>query len=85
MNGVIGFGLDKPDDIEKALDACFDTLDGGGILMLGWNDHPTRMPLDIGAIQALKRFRQYSFDPLQTCHIRTAGRYRHTFSSYCKD
>src|SRR6266516_4176181 len=44
MNGVIGFGLDKPDEIEKALDACFDMLDRGGILMLGWNDHPTRMP-----------------------------------------
>jgi hypothetical protein len=85
MNGVIGFGLDKPDEIEKALDACFDMLDRGGILMLGWNDHPTRMPIDISAIQALKKLRQYIFDPLQTWHMRTEGRYRHTFSFYCKD
>ena len=85
MNGVIGFGLDKPDEIERALDACFDMLDREGILMLGWNDHPTRMPIDIAAIQALKKFRQHTFDPLQTCHVRTEGRYRHTFSFYCKD
>jgi len=85
MNGVIGFGLDKLDEIEKALDACFDTLDRGGILMLGWNDHPTRMPIDIGAIQALKRFHQYCFEPLQTCHVRTEGRSRHTFSFYRRD
>jgi hypothetical protein len=85
MNGVIGFGLDKPNEIEQALDACFDTLDRGGILVLGWNDHPTRMPIDIAAIQALKKFRQYTFDPLQACHVRTEGRYRHTFSFYCKD
>jgi hypothetical protein len=85
MNGVIGFGLDKPDEIEKALDACFDILGRGGILILGWNDHPTRMPIAISAIHALKRFQRYSFEPLQTCHVRTEGRSRHTFSFYRKD
>jgi hypothetical protein len=85
MNGVIGFGLDKPDEIEKALDACFDMLERGGILILGWNDHPTRLPIAISAIHALKRFQRYPFEPLQTSYVRTEGRSRHTFSFYRKD
>ncbi|MBI3325641.1 MAG: methyltransferase domain-containing protein, partial [Nitrospinae bacterium] len=47
MNGVIGYGLNHSIDIEAAIDACFRTLDRGGIFVLGWNDHKRRKPVEI--------------------------------------
>jgi hypothetical protein len=35
MNGVIGFGLNRIGDIEKAIDACYAVLARDGILLLG--------------------------------------------------
>jgi hypothetical protein len=84
MNGVIGFGLDQASDIETALEACYQRLDANGVLVLGWNDTMKRMPIDLAAIQALKKWHEYYFVPLQACHVRTAGRYGHVFSFYTK-
>jgi hypothetical protein len=54
-------------------------------LLLGWNDTARRTPIDIRAIPALSRFREYRFEPLQACHYRTQGLQRHTFSFYTKE
>lgn len=84
MNGVIGFGLDAVPDIERALAACFEVLDDGGLLVLGWNDHTRRMPVELDALRSLRRFAPHHFEPLQTGHFRTTGHQRHTFSFYRK-
>jgi SAM-dependent methyltransferase len=84
MNGVIGFGLDAVADIERALDACFEVLDHGGVLVLGWNDHGWRLPVALDALRSLQRFAAYRFEPLQTARLRTAGWHGHTFSFYRK-
>jgi len=84
MNGVIGYGLNHSIDIEAAIDACFMTLDRGGIFVLGWNDHKRRKPVEIGNIQALKKFTESYFDPLQTCHFKAEQTSGHTFSFYVK-
>ena len=84
MNGVIGFGLNQLPDIETALEACFQRLAAEGVLVLGWNDDRQRMPVDLAAIQALKKLREYYFDPLQACHVRTEGWHDHVFSFYTK-
>ena len=84
MNGVIGFGLDRVDDIDRAIATCFETLARGGVLILGWNDDRTRMPIPLSAIRALDTFHEYAFEPLHTCHLRVEGRYHHTFSFYRK-
>jgi hypothetical protein len=84
MNGVIGFGLDAVADIERALEACFEALEHGGILVLGWNDQTRRMPVELDALQALRRFAAHPFEPLQTAHFRTTGSQRHVFSFYRK-
>jgi hypothetical protein len=39
MNGVIGFGLNAPDGIDRALAACAKKLRAGGILILGINEN----------------------------------------------
>jgi hypothetical protein len=84
MNGVIGFGLNRLGDIEQAIDACNAALAREGILLVGWNDTARRTPIDIRAIRALSQFREYHFAPLQTCHYRTEGAQRHTYSFYRK-
>jgi hypothetical protein len=84
MNGVIGFGLNRVGDIGQAIDACYEALASGGILIVGWNDMASRTPVDIRTIRALSKFREYHFEPLQACHYRTEGSQRHTFSFYRK-
>jgi hypothetical protein len=85
MNGVIGFGLNRVGDIEQAIDACYESLASAGILLVGWNDRASRIPVDIRRIRALSKFREYYFRPLQTCHYRTEGSQQHTFSFYRKE
>ena len=84
MNGVIGFGLNRLGDIEQAIDACYEVLASGGILLVGWNDTARRTPADIRAVQAIGKFCEHRFDPLQACHYRTEGWQHHTFSFYRK-
>jgi hypothetical protein len=84
MNGVIGFGLNRIADIEQAINACYSILASQGILLVGWNDTARRTPTDVRGIHALRKFRQYYFEPLQTCHYRTEGSERHTLSFYQK-
>jgi hypothetical protein len=84
MNGVVGYGLNRVSDIEQAIDACYEALVSEGILLVGWNDTPRRTPIDIRAMHALSKLREYYFDPLQACHYRTEGAHRHTFSFYRK-
>jgi hypothetical protein len=84
MNGVIGFGLNRIGDIEHAIDACYEVLASTGILLVGWNDVPRHTPIDIRKIQAIRKFCEYHFEPLQACHYRTEGWQGHTFSFYQK-
>jgi hypothetical protein len=85
INGVIGFGLNRVGDIEQAVDACYEVLARQGILLVGWNDTAQRTPIDLRATRAVSKFREYAFEPLQTCHYRTEGSHRHTFSFYRKE
>jgi hypothetical protein len=84
MNGVIGFGLNRISDIEQAIEACYEVLASGGLLLVGWNDTARRAPIDIRAIHAIGKFCEHAFEPLQACHYRTAGWEGHTFSFYRK-
>jgi hypothetical protein len=84
MNGVIGFGLNRVREIEQAVEACYETLARQGVLLVGWNDTTRRTPIDLRAIRSLSKFHEYYFEPLQACHFRADGPYRHTFSFYRK-
>jgi len=84
MNGVIGYGLNRVGDIEQAIDACYEVLATEGILLVGWNDTSRRTSIDIRALHALSKLREYYFDPLQACHYRTEDSHRHVFSFYQK-
>lgn len=63
MNGVIGFGLDDPKNVQNALLQVHRALRPGGDLLLGINERiPTHV--DLRHVEAMKRFRPKEFAPL---------------------
>ena len=66
MNGVIGWGLDDPEEAEVSIRACYRCLKPEGKLVIGWNDIPERRPFSIDDLQALKQFERWDFPPFQT-------------------
>lgn len=84
LNGVLGWGLDTPDDAEAALGACASRLARGGVLILGWNDVPTLRVLHLDDSPALDALRAWPFPPSRTSRWLVAGRLRHTYDFYWK-
>lgn len=80
-NGVLGWGLDAPDDAERAMRACHDTLRAGGYLLLGWNDVFPRNRVRPEQIAALSSFQRVGYCGLpESIRVRSAG--RHVFDLY---
>lgn len=46
-NGVLGFGVDQPNDQERAMAAMAAILKPGGLLLLGWNTDKIADPLEL--------------------------------------
>ena len=83
-NGVVGWGLDDPDEVESSFEACRRCLRPGGVLVLGWNDVPERTPFPLEECRALARFVPYRLEPLGVSRLLTATVNRHTFNFYRK-
>lgn len=81
-NGVLGWGLNDSEAVEGALDACASALAPGGVLILGCNDIPEKMPLPLSQVKALRRLIPYE-SPFGV-EIRTATYNRHFFSFFQK-
>lgn len=64
MNGVFGWGLDDPNNIETTFAAIHDILKSGGIFVFGYNDWPNK-PMEIAAIENLKKLKPLYFEPLK--------------------
>jgi hypothetical protein len=45
FNGVLGFGIDHPDDIGRTFVGLSEILPPGGLVVLGWNTDQTQDPL----------------------------------------
>jgi len=83
-NGVIGWGLDDPDEIERAIEACSRALSPGGLLLLGWDEVPEKLPVPIERIRALAAFRAATPEGLDGPLIRTPTYANHTFGFFVK-
>jgi hypothetical protein len=46
-NGVLGYGVDSPADVQRALSAMRSSLAPDGILVVGWNDTDERRISDL--------------------------------------
>ncbi|MEO6992522.1 MAG: class I SAM-dependent methyltransferase [Lacunisphaera sp.] len=83
-NGVFGWGLNAPTDIEVAFASVHRALRPGGLFLLGWNDTPKYRPVPIKSIAALREFSPAVLAPLGTSQFLTKGPNRHTYSLFRK-
>jgi SAM-dependent methyltransferase len=83
-NGVFGWGLDAKEDVEQAIQASFDCLREGGILVIGYDDIDERRPFRLAACSSLRQFEPFLFPPLATASYLTDTPYCHTFDFYAK-
>ncbi|MBD3253040.1 methyltransferase domain-containing protein [Candidatus Pacearchaeota archaeon] len=84
MNGVFGWGLNKPEDVEKTILSFYKILRKGGIFVFGWNDIPDLKPLELENIESLKKFKPYFFEPLKTISFKSLTE-EHTYSFFIKE
>jgi hypothetical protein len=83
-NGVIGWGLDQPAEIEASMAACVTALAPGGVLLLGWDDVPEKLPVAIRDIRALQSLSLASPVDDLPATIATETYARHTFGFFVK-
>ncbi|MEI7498190.1 MAG: methyltransferase domain-containing protein [Candidatus Falkowbacteria bacterium] len=83
MNGVFGWGLNDPMQIEQTFDAIFKIMSPGGIFVLGYNDIPDLTPVPIAKIKALKQLNEYVLPPLKSSAF-TCVNGDHTYRFYIK-
>lgn len=83
-NGVIGWGLNQPAQIETALEACGEALSPGGVLLLGWDDVPEKLPMAIETIQALRPLKPVTPAEFEAPRIATGSYTRHTYGFWEK-
>ena len=83
-NGVFGWGLDAPEEIESAVIQCHDCLRPGGIFIVGWNDVEPWRPVDFASLKAFERFEPLSLPPFPGSVYPTLGEMRHVYNFYCR-
>jgi len=79
LNGVFGFGLNNPKDMERTCQAIWTTLRPGGLLILGYNTLPDSTPCPIDQIAALLQFTPHVLPPLQSSHLQSDPKNQHWF------
>ena len=81
-NGVIGWGLNDPAEIERSMEACAQVLAAPGVLLLGWDDIPEKLPIPIGEIEALRRLQPTIPKGFANSVIRVDNYTKHTFGFF---
>jgi SAM-dependent methyltransferase len=83
-NGVFGWGLDTPTDIDAAFSAVQRSLRPGGLFLLGWNDVPNHCPVPLEDIVALRALSPAILEPLGVTQFRVQSSKRHVYNLYIK-
>lgn len=60
LNGLIGYGLDTPEEADRALLESFVALRPGGLLIVGWNNTPKHPPFRIDDLPAYRQFEAFA-------------------------
>jgi len=83
-NGVFGWGLNAPVEIETAFSAVHQALRPGGLFLLGWNDVPKRRPVPLESIAALRKFSPAIIEPFGVSQFPVQGSKRHVYNLYAR-
>lgn len=83
-NGVYGWGLNDPNDIDKAFAGSLESLRPGGRLLLGWNDVEPHNAVPMSAIESLQIFESAIIEPLETSTARLDTPNNHVFSYFAR-
>jgi SAM-dependent methyltransferase len=83
-NGILGWGLDRTSQCERAFAQCYDCLRDDGHLVFGWDDIPRRTPFDLDAVPSIARYKRFVMPPFGAWRYLTDTPYRHTFDFYRK-
>ncbi|WP_438352349.1 methyltransferase domain-containing protein [Microbacterium sp. CJ88] len=82
-NGVVGWGLNKPEDVATGVNAMATVLRPGGWLVLGWNDMEGRRVAGLDALLA-ERFERAVFPPVGADHLIPDTPYAHRFDFFVR-
>lgn len=82
MNGVFGWGLNEPQQVEKCFAGIYKILKPGGLFVLGYNDWEA-MPMKAEEVKNLQKFKRFEFPPLQTDKFKCING-EHTYRFYKK-
>ncbi|MFN0092344.1 MAG: methyltransferase domain-containing protein [Acidimicrobiales bacterium] len=82
LSGVIGFGLDRAEDCEAAIEQCRKVLRPGGWLVIGWNDVDDLRTAAPESLRALAAFDPTPLPPFPHPRYPTFSPARHTFDFY---
>jgi hypothetical protein len=83
-NGVVGWGLNKPEDVATAFDAMATVMRPGASLVLGWNDMEGRRVPGLDELLA-KRFSRVTFPPIGADHFIPDTPYAHRFDFFVRN
>lgn len=83
-NGLLGWGLNSPVEIERTFSACVTALRVGGAFLLGWDDNALRRPCRPEEIVALRSLQPARFGPFDGPRYISHGAARHTYDLYEK-
>ena len=80
INGVLGWGLNNKENIEKAFSGIYKIMKPGGLLVVGWNDFEDIKVFKPRKISALNKFKPFYFKPLKAKEFHCAnGEHRYSF------
>lgn len=83
-NGVLGWGLNAPNDIEAAFSAAATCLRPGGHLLLGWNDIPPYNAVPPEAVMALEALHPDTIPGLDQHSVIALERNQHCYQAFRK-
>jgi SAM-dependent methyltransferase len=83
-NGVLGYGIDQPEDVARALDSIAASLASNGWLVLGWNDVDGRRIPGLDSAASASGLHATAGCGLPTHRTEPIGPFRHVYAVYRK-
>ena len=83
-NGVIGWGLNRPEEIDRAAKECFECLHPGGIFIVGSDNAPPWRPVAFDNLDGFRKFEPLTLPPFPGPVYPTFGEFPHIFNFYVR-